>query len=654
MITFLGGYRLNPSSIVKKVILIFLIFCSLVSINASTYAANSNKENWKNVLTPTPDYSHIAVSDKGLMVAMGDDYMSVSTDGTNWKDFISPIKDTVYEVTWCENKFIAGCEKGVLYSSIDGVKWTKLQLKTDDLIHDILWTGQKILAVGQNGTVITSTDGVKWSIVCKIDTHINSIAWNGKTFTAVGDHVTAYGTRDKEAIFNAVAFYSPDGYKWEQSNYKFKKSDSLDHVIWDGKRFVSNNSSGDLYISNDGVNWSIARKSTGEFDEIKYSKMISNGSKTLIYSNNPDNVFILDDNNKLSKYSSKQALYYSSLIYYNELDDMVWDGHKFIGVGSQALIEESVDGIVWKLCRDETYKNVTGIAYNGTRYVTVGGKIMSSADLKDWKVADIDLPFSNDSKWHYGFNSIATNGKIFVVGGQNGNLYTSEDGLNWTKRNMNSYDVGGYLWNDDFNSIMWDGSRFIAVGGTSDAYHSVDQTAHIYTSVDGISWEAYPNPDESGSTTQIMKGSFRNIIKGDKYLATGYDYNDTMIYLSKDTVSWQPVNTDVFKGYRIFGIAWNGKEYLAIAYKGLYTSAIFKSTDGIKWTKLNTNIDHNNLSDITWDGSKFITMGILRAYTSTDGIEWIPMNIGFSTESQRINIINRRLFFLGLESIITN
>jgi hypothetical protein len=115
-------------------------------------------------------------------------------------------------------------------------------------------------------------------------------------------------------------------------------------------------------------------------------------------------------------------------------------------------------------------------------------------------------------------SSIATNGSVIIAVGQDvnspyiGALYTSTDGVTWTKSNrfqLNSANITNGAW---IPVVMWDGSRFVMTGGLSNNW--------IATSPDAINWSvvyATDYPETAGTATL----SFPGVYSGTQNPATG-------------------------------------------------------------------------------------------------------------------------------------
>ena len=149
----------------------------------------------------------------------------------------------------------------------------------------------------------------------------------------------------------------------------------------------------------------------------------------------------------------------------------------------------SDDGDRWARATDSaTTEALNDVAWNGERFVAVGnhGAVVHSSDGESWRPpSQPAVPFGvtqrhDDGGWttYYAFEGIAWNGERFVaVGwGHMGTVVHSSDGDHWELA-----DDHGYLADEQFGAVAWNGERFVAVGYFFDAA--------IMYSDDGDRWE---------------------------------------------------------------------------------------------------------------------------------------------------------------------
>jgi hypothetical protein len=278
-----------------------------------------------------------------------------------------------------------------------------------------------------------------------------------------------------------------------------------------------------------------------------------------------------------------------------------------VGSGSlnEALMLTSPDGATWsKLSLGKSPRllglskkgpgTLYGIAWNGSRFVAVGEKVLTSADGTEWAVA---AEFT-----HCSLTRVTTNGPMFVaVGGyyNNGCVVTSPDGVTWTDRTTDLSGGGAVL-----TDVIWTGTDFVALGNTNRGRFGV--TAMVFSSADGIAW-----------TRQSIANRFlMNLTwNGSLFIGVGGAVRQGSVFSSADGKSWTPVRIQVADPLR--SVAWNGKHFVAVGVRG----EIFTSPDGQAWTKQPSHTTRDLLR-VAWNGAQFVAVGRGVILRSADGMRW--------------------------------
>jgi hypothetical protein len=221
-------------------------------------------------------------------------------------------------------------------------------------------------------------------------------------------------------------------------------------------------------------------------------------------------------------------------------------------------------------------------------------------------------------KTHEGMTGIfgaATNGSIYVVVGNSGDIWTSPDSINWTKR------TNPDTTNRDLRGVTFGGGQFAAVGSAPAA----DGGSLILTSPDGITWTQRSTVPLTRNLTGVAYGN-------GTYVATT---PGGVVLTSPDAITWAQRVLGI--NQRLNGIAFGGGQFAAVGNE----RTVVTSPDGISWTirgGIPTTIVRA-LNAVTHDGSKFIAVssdpsgqrdsgsGVM---TSPDGINWtqqtVPVN----------------------------
>lgn len=293
------------------------------------------------------------------------------------------------------------------------------------------------------------------------------------------------------------------------------------------------------------------------------------------------------------------------------------------------LPNTTTPGVAWTTRLVGPYGHVSGLAWNGTRFVTVGDSINASSDIVHW---DHLNTYTNAMK-------VAWDGHKFVIVGDNGHIYTSPDGLTWTMtvaslgQDLYSVAGSGTTWvavgksgtvrvsadavnwttctvptSKNLRSVAWSGTKFVAVGD--------DGT--IITSPDGITWT--DRTAASGTTDSFTAvGATQSLIVAVTFPYAGS--NLPTIYTSPDGTTWTPRAGSVIG---VNTIVYAGGKWLAAG-----NSRVATSTDGITWA-VNQNGPGNTIGDfvsIVYTGTKYVAAGSIAytqgaVYTSPDGTTW--------------------------------
>ena len=324
----------------------------------------------------------------------------------------------------------------------------------------------------------------------------------------------------------------------------------------------------------------------------------------------------------------------------NALLDILWDGARFIVLGSNGTILTSPDGLTWSRNNIGTKYDLTGIAKGVGHYVVVGHEtdgnpvILTSSNGTDW------LPtFVGATK---GLNAVAWNGSQFVAVGDKGTILTSTDGSSWEEQiPLDSY--------KNLYDVIWNGSLYVV---------TASQGA-IWTSADGITWTARDSGTQADLNAIAWNGSV--------FVAAGNQY----VTLSQDGITWKPkialINTTVYSD-----ITWTGTQFIAVTkygqidtsvdginwftvqpqtFPGIHAVAsngtrsvtvgdsgsILVSSDGATWTNPASGEITDDLNAVLWAGSQYVAVGNSGTIlTSPDGVDWTR---GSSGTSQILNAV---------------
>jgi len=293
------------------------------------------------------------------------------------------------------------------------------------------------------------------------------------------------------------------------------------------------------------------------------------------------------------------------------LYDIVWGNGQFVTVGSgslnQTVVLTSPDGGRWSrvsvgrsqgplgLSTGETGV-LYGIGWNGSRFVAVGERLLTSTDGSNWMVTGTFPACA--------FTRIAANGSMFVaVGGYYGRgcIATSADGLTWTDRTDAIESNNAVL-----SGVIWTGSTFVALGTAGLGRFGVASV--FLTSRDGVSWTRQLTTNEA-LIDVAWNGTFFVAVGGIPNQRSG------AIYTSTDGKTWTQGKHKVSYPFR--SVLWSGSQFVVTGLEG----TIFTSPDGRLWTE-RTSGTTRDLLHSAWNNTRFVVVGRGTILSSTDGVAW--------------------------------
>jgi hypothetical protein len=297
-----------------------------------------------------------------------------------------------------------------------------------------------------------------------------------------------------------------------------------------------------------------------------------------------------------------------------QLVGLAHDGNKYLAVGEHGLIGTSNNGLDWTIKRVQqgsTTMNHRAISCNNNGLCVSTGRsgqmFVTSDSFETWdyvagagcNMLDID---------HGGGTFVAAGG----YGGNNGIMYSNNNGASWVKIPLGS--------GREPSGVFYDGSRFIVSG----------YRGFVMTSSSGSSWSTVT------ASTTLADGSyvhqFYEITKlGNEYFAaTGLKDGGGgfAVLKSENLKDWEVVLAENVGGYAR-GIAHDGAN--TIVATGAFR--IFTSTNGgDTWTSTRNLGTHGISFDVMHHGNKFVTVARgyeveRKAYTSTTGSGWSSRSI---------------------------
>ena len=275
-----------------------------------------------------------------------------------------------------------------------------------------------------------------------------------------------------------------------------------------------------------------------------------------------------------------------------------------LNTSPEISIQYSLNRLTWVPTQNPSLSTITSIQYVEvfSKWFASGEKILQSSDGITWTASEVS-GFTGSA-----FNTIAYGLNKMIAGGNDGSLFISTDGNNWT--------YTGTKFTTAVTRIRFINGAFWAIGNT------------VKRSVDGMVWT---NIDGLLTINDISYGVGRYVIAQDKNEAF-----DSGIIYSEDgsTFTWTSPSQLNIISFTGISVVYANNLFVAVGKTTDNSSFIKYSIDGINWlnSKFSTNGDIER-TDIQYAGNIFVSMGKSKQgtglagnqvsiITSTDAINW--------------------------------
>lgn len=338
-----------------------------------------------------------------------------------------------------------------------------------------------------------------WETVINSDQMVEDISFQNGAFLLSGN--------------NSIVGGSLDGQEW--TSY-------LDNILTltGNDYFLITSSDGDVYMSSDGVNWSVTSISiAGNLNDSIYLPNFLASPGSLV--NDLNCLIVVGDGGEIATSAVGFGWDLQTTPTSENLNAITISNEFIVVVGDNGTILTSTDRDTWTARTSPTTNNLRDVVFvdNGSAsgILTAVGDNGTIIRSTDGGVNWVDLAVYNSGQ----FNSIAYGNGKYIVVGLSSHIAESEDGLNWVRYSSKP-----------FNDIAFGNGTFIAVGGSTSA-----APTQFFPLTD-INVMAVPSTYRvvfTQPTSTIT--SFTYTITSATYIIDGADDNAHVFRISPDDVS---------------------------------------------------------------------------------------------------------------------
>jgi len=551
-----------PYSINKFIFLISMIY--LLGISAAFAQQNQICHPWQ-VENPTPVNQHIyaAALGNGVVVAAGDHVILASDDGGDTFESIVFPHRFFRALHWTGLRFLAGTDRGEIFSSEDGFEWTlRLSGVTNFKVFTFASNDNLILAAGY-GKTASSADGKTWTVNESTAYFAYDLLWNGVFFFYI----------DAEMFHH----WTTNGETWTTQYLGI--ADNFNRIAYDGNVYIATSQSGLVYRSTSGSGWA--------------AQSIENGSDSEFVAHANGSFFVLGHNHIWRSSNGQDWHIVHDLPAFQSFRGLVWTGTKYLAFGASNMIYQSKDGETWSLQNGVINTFTSDLLWDGEQFLlfSYSDQLWSSTNGSIWTNSLLPSPAEEPGIWREAAHS--SQGTMVI--GQTTDILFKSPGNSWEVHPTN------LAHNPD--SINW----------LVDAWFIADNEGILSRSSDGHTWQSFDfTPDG-----HVVFLSYDTASNGSTFVVAGYQSNrDGFISTSQNLTDWTYQTME--KIGRILCVTWIGDRFLAGAYDGV----LFESFDGYQWESRTVGLTAN-INTIELNNGKITIMdnsGTVVETTNPDGI----------------------------------
>ncbi|CAM2064408.1 hypothetical protein SCOR_03500 [Sulfidibacter corallicola] len=368
----------------------------------------------------------------------------ITTDGHTWQrgDDGQRWSDNPLFLESFEGRFYAGFPEGRLRISDDGDTWQNLSSLSTGSLTGMARNGSQWLIVTDANQVLKSADGMNWAAHARqsqcgsaVPNVLTGVTWFGGRFIAGGSDGSTWYSADGDQWTCRVSTHSWEIVEMAEGNGVFVVVDELGRIaasengrdwtttfvsvsssqldlLWTGRDFAILNGRS-YHSSEDGLNWE-----THEALDFDIAQLVRGEDRSLAL-DSAGRVWSATDAEDWIQVSDDRQ----------EFLAMAFQGGRFFGFDT-AGVAVSEDGIAWERLFDypeQRYFQPVRALYRDGKWVVTspGGDVLISLDDgQSWLFRTVDrLAMTRSLTW---------TGSSYLLAASSGDLYASEDLLNWT------------------------------------------------------------------------------------------------------------------------------------------------------------------------------------------------------------------------------
>lgn len=477
----------------------------------------------------------------GAITGVGNAVIATSSDGITWsvnENVASTMNAQLFSVAHGNGIWVVtGGSQNRILTSTNGTDWTARNVASST--GTVAFGGGRFVALTNNNRAITSTNGIDWTAATINATNgsfYTGLAYGGGRFVVVGSNGTS---------FDGASLTSTDGQTWTAGTAMPDSSSGVTWVAYANGAFAAGGNGG-LFSSTDGATWT---KRTSAMPPARLASPNSLGTENISGVASANNLlFTFGIYGSITTSSDGIAWARRSTGTSHDINGLVHDGTRFVGVGTGGTVVTSPDGVAWtaqatnqtgwfgKLAYANgryaaaglnglhTSTNLTtwtgvagttsnqmwGVVYGGNRFVAVNSGIsqgvLVSSDGAAWTTNRITGAAGNVLGFAHGGGTYVL---VCGAGGVPLKIFSSNDAATWTDRTPAGFTVQP-------NAVAYANGRFAIVVGLT-----------AWTSPDGVTWTSTPIPFGGPVPTNLMS-------LGDKFIAR----ENSQFVQSTDAINW--------------------------------------------------------------------------------------------------------------------